>query len=98
MVDYHFEEVQHFKVVVYDVDDKAKIDDLEKHDFLGEADLKLANVLTAGKALTKPLMKYSSGKYIYCVLKNIQITLYSKSIFLYKLYDHICSTYIHIFA
>ena len=50
MVDYRFEEVQNFKIVIYDVDDKANINDLEKHDFLGEADLKLADVLTAGKS------------------------------------------------
>ena len=63
MVDYRFEEVQNFKIVIYDIDDKANIDDLEKHDFLGEADLKLADVLTAGKVLTKQLMKYSSSKH-----------------------------------
>ena len=64
MVDYRFEEVQHFKVVIYDVDDKAKVDDLEKHDFLGLAEFKLANVLTAGKHLTKKLMKYSGSKHL----------------------------------
>lgn len=63
MVDYRFEEVQHFKLVIYDLDDKVKLDDLEKHDFLGLAEFKLADVLTAGKYLTKKLMKYSGSKH-----------------------------------
>lgn len=57
MVDYRFEEVQYFRIAVYDLDDKVKMDDLLKHDFLGEAEFKLSNVVTAGKVLTIPLMK-----------------------------------------
>jgi len=33
------------------------MDDLLKHDFLGEAEFKLSNVVTAGKVLTKQLVK-----------------------------------------
>jgi len=57
VVDYRFEEVQYFKIAVYDLDDKVNMDDLEKHDFLGEAEFKLSNVVTAGKVLTKQLVK-----------------------------------------
>ena len=55
--------MQHFKVAIYDLDDKVKLDDLEKQDFLGLAEFKLADVLTAGKCLTKKLMKYSGSKH-----------------------------------
>lgn len=61
VVDYRFEEVQYFKVTIYDVDDKSSLDNLEKHDFLGEAEFKLADVVTAGKMLTKQLMKNAAG-------------------------------------
>lgn len=76
MVDYRFEEVQNFRIVIYDVDDKADINNLEKHDFLGEADLKLADVLTAGKVLTKQLMKYSSSKYLIWNVVYVELILY----------------------
>ena len=59
IVDYHFEEVQHFKVSIYDVDDKRHLDDLTKHDFIGEAMFKLADIVTAGKSLTKKLSSAS---------------------------------------
>lgn len=61
MVDYHFEEVQHFSVAVYDTDDKKHVDDLSRHDFIGEAQFKLSDVVTAGKVLTKRLT--SSSEY-----------------------------------
>ena len=73
MVDYRFEEVQHFKVVIYDVDDKTQVNNLEKQDFLGVAEFKLANVVTAGKCLTKKLMKYSGGKHAYNATNKIDI-------------------------
>ena len=60
-LDYHFEEVQHLRVAVYDVDDKKHIDDLSKHDFIGEAKFTLADVVTAGQVLTKQLT--SASKY-----------------------------------
>ena len=62
MVDYHFEEVQHFSVAVYDVDDKKHVDDLSRHDFIGEAQFRLSDVVTAGKVLTKRLT--SSSEYL----------------------------------
>ena len=59
IVDYHFEEVQQFKVSIYDLDDKRHLDDLTKHDFLGEAVFTLADVVTAGRSLTKKLSSAS---------------------------------------
>jgi len=59
VVDYHFEEVQKFRVEVYDVDDKRHLDDLSKHDFIGEAQFTLADVVTAGKTFTRKLTSSS---------------------------------------
>ncbi|XP_065898751.1 copine-9-like [Dysidea avara] len=55
VLDYHFEEVQTFRVAVYDADDQRHLDDLSKQEFIGEAEFKLADVVTAGKVLTKTL-------------------------------------------
>ena len=66
MVDYHFEEVQHFSVEVYDVDDKKHIDDLSRHDFIGGAQFRLSDVVTAGKVLTKRLTSSSECCIVVC--------------------------------
>ena len=62
MVNYHNEEVQHFKVVIHEYDDHYIIDELEKHKLLGEAQFKLADVITAKTALTRQLMKLGGSK------------------------------------
>jgi len=74
VVDYRFEEMQYFKIAVYDLDDKVNMDDLEMHNFLGEAEFKLSNVVTAGKVLTKQLIKDTdTGKSIACILQEVLI-------------------------
>lgn len=55
IVEYYFEKIQPYRVALYDIDDKNKIDDLSKHDFIGEAEFILADVVTAGKVFTKEL-------------------------------------------
>ena len=45
-VDYHFEEHQKFKVEVYDVDDFDKAAPLSSHDFIGELEFMLHEVVT----------------------------------------------------
>ena len=55
MVDYRFQEVQKFKVDVYDADDKKHIEDLSKQDYIGSAKFTLAEVVTGGQMLTKSL-------------------------------------------
>ena len=54
-MEYCFEEVQLYRVKLYDVDDKNKIDDLSKQDFIGKAEFTLADVVTAGKGFSKDL-------------------------------------------
>ena len=55
MVDYCLQEVQKFKVDVYDADDKKHIEDLSKQDYIGSAKFTLAEVVTGGQMLTKSL-------------------------------------------
>ena len=54
-MDYYFEEVQALKVVVYDVDSELRIEDLSRHDLLGEVEVTLADIISAGQTLTKSL-------------------------------------------
>jgi len=61
-VDYHFEEVQHLRVAVYDVDDKKHIDDLSRHDFIGESKFTLADVVASGRTLTRRLTSASKNE------------------------------------
>ena len=64
MVNYQFEEVQHFKVAIHDYNTTFNMDDLENHELYGEAEFKLADVITAGKVLTIPLVKHEGSKYV----------------------------------
>ena len=60
MVDYCFQELQQFKVDVYDCDNNKHIEDISKHDYIGFARFTMAEVLTGGKMLRKPLR---NGKF-----------------------------------
>lgn len=55
LMDYYFEEVQSLKVVVYDVDSELRIEDLSRHDLLGEVEVTLADIISAGQTLSKSL-------------------------------------------
>ena len=59
-LEYYFEEVQRLKVEVYDVDSVRFISDLKRHDFIGEVELTLAEIVSAGQQLTRSLR--SKGK------------------------------------
>ena len=66
VVDYCFQELQQFRVEVYDCDDKKHIEDVSKQDYIGSAKFTLAEVLTGGEMLCKFLKnKGSSYSYIY---------------------------------
>ena len=56
-MDYHFEEQQQFKLIIYDIDDDYHLDALYKQDYIGEAEFCLASLLTSGSSLTLPLIK-----------------------------------------
>ena len=61
LLDYCFEEVQHFKFIVYDVDDRKHIDDVRRHDLIGETECTLADIVTAGKQYTRNLRNKGSS-------------------------------------
>ena len=52
---YSFEEIQKLKFVVVDIDDKTKIDDISKHDMIGELECTLADLVTAGQQYERTL-------------------------------------------
>lgn len=55
-VEYRFEEKQKFKCKIFDVDDPSETASLDKHDFIGEIEFFLHEVVTAkNQQLKKPL-------------------------------------------
>ena len=64
-MEYRFEEVQNLQFVVYDVDDKHHVDDIDKQQLLGAMECTLAEIMAAGEHLTKPLGL--KGGYIFCL-------------------------------
>ena len=69
-MDYHFEEVQNLRVSVYDVDDKKHLDDLSRHDFIGEAKFTLGEVVAAGRVFTRQLTSASEYTAFLNLLEN----------------------------
>ncbi len=61
LLDYCFEEVQFFKFIVYDVDDRKHVDDARRHDLIGETECTLADIVTAGKQYTRNLRNKGSS-------------------------------------
>ena len=52
---YRFEEIQKPKFVVVDVDDRSKIDEIARHDMIGELECALADLVTAGQQYERTL-------------------------------------------
>ncbi|XP_062501087.1 copine-9-like [Corticium candelabrum] len=57
---YHFEEEQPVRVAVYDIDSSSR--DLKQHDFIGQAEFSVANVIVAGKEFVMNLIKPGDSK------------------------------------
>ena len=55
VVDFRFEEVQTLKFSVYEVDDKHRIDDTTRHDFIGAMECSLADIVAAGQQYKRTL-------------------------------------------
>lgn len=69
-MEYRFEEQQHFIIRVYDVDDFTPGATLDKHDFVGELEFMLHEVVTArnqvlSKKLTNNARKEGTSGIIY---------------------------------
>lgn len=55
--------------MVYDVDNKARVDDTRRHDFIGEMECSLADIVTSGQLYKRTLRM--KGTYITpCVCVN----------------------------
>lgn len=72
-MEYHFEEQQHLKLMLYDIDDNYHIDELYKQDYMGEVEFYLADVFTAGTSLELPLMKEGNDLVRCLVLWKTEI-------------------------
>ena len=55
LLEYRFEEIQALKFVVLDVDDTKHIDDVGRHDLIGEIECSLADIVTAGQQYKRTL-------------------------------------------
>ncbi len=85
-MDYRFEEVQQYRFVVYDVDDRKHVDDVKKHDLIGAVECTLADLVTAGQLYTRTLrhqgMSCTSSlrrpwmKFFVCLLEVITIATF----------------------
>ncbi len=49
------------RFVVYDVDDKRRVDDVSRHDLIGQVECNLAEVVTAGQQYSRTLRLPGSG-------------------------------------
>ena len=60
-MDYHFEDILKMKFMVFDVDDKKRIDDTKRHDLIGEMECLLADIVTAGQRYTRNIKLPGAG-------------------------------------
>ena len=63
VVEYHFEDIQNLQFCVYDVDDKRRVDDVSKHDFIGSLECTVADIVSAGQEYTRTIR--AQGTYMY---------------------------------
>ena len=74
-MEYRFEEVQNLQFVVYDVDDKHHVDNIEKQQLLGTMECTLAEIVAAGVQLTKPLILKGMDIFV-CKLYLLSLCLH----------------------
>ena len=55
LLEYRFEEIQSLKFIVLDIDSKKHVDDVGKHDLIGEMECSLADIVTAGQQYKRTL-------------------------------------------
>ena len=67
---YRFEEIQKLKFVVVDVDDKSRIDEISRHDMIGELECALADLVTAGQQYERTLRLNGERGIIKLVIQN----------------------------
>lgn len=62
-MEYRFEELQQLRFIVYDVDDRSRVDDERRQEIIGELSCSLADIVTAGEQYTKTL-RYNGEQHI----------------------------------
>ena len=77
LLNYHFEEIQKLKFLVVDIDDKHRVEDISRHDLIGELECTLADLVTAGQKYTRTLRLKGLKKVASCV---ISVVLSSKRV------------------
>lgn len=55
LLEYRFEEIQTLRFVVYDVDDRKRVEDARRHDLIGEMECTLADIVTGGQLYKRTL-------------------------------------------
>ena len=60
-MEYRFEEIQHLRFVVYDIDDRGHIEEARRHDLIGEMQCTLADVVTGGQFYERNLRVPGEG-------------------------------------
>ena len=79
-MEYRFEEIQNLQFVVYDVDNKHHVDNIDKQQLLGTMECTLAEIMTAGVHLTKSLklkgvdLLYLLKVLVYCNVSSCGCT------------------------
>jgi hypothetical protein len=72
-LEYRFEEQQHIKVAVFDIDGQSH--DLTKHDLIGETEFTLAELVTAGQTIVKTLKR--PGTQFFCAYAHTRMMMFA---------------------
>lgn len=81
---YFFEEIQQLKFTVYDVDDRKHVNDVQRHDLIGEMECTLADIVTAGQEYKRNLrekgnlnsVSWQTRLEVLCVLTGTPYCLF----------------------
>jgi len=78
LLEYRFEEIQTLRFVVYDVDDRKRVEDARRHDLIGEMECTLADIVTGGQLYKRTLrMKGASRGQIMIQAEEVQDSKYN---------------------
>ena len=91
LVDYFFEEIQHLKFITYDIDDPKHVDDIKRHDLIGEVECTLADIVTAGQQYKRTLRKQGQPHLMYLRTQYLQAGISGVAFRCFKRTDHYCS-------
>lgn len=67
LLEYRFEEIQTLRFVVYDVDDRKRVEDARRHDLIGEMECTLADIVTGGQLYKRTLRMKGMCMHQSCI-------------------------------